>query len=115
MIFFSGRGHECRLRFVDAFNFRDVFTSQMKLSRADVLFDLLGTARADDSGGHCRIAQHPRDGDLARRPAMFLTDSSQAVNECGVLRKLGLKKFRGAAAPITVGALCYSLPGDPAP
>src|ERR1700756_4675244 len=109
IIFSSGCAYERRLRFVDAFNFRDVLLSQLEICCAGVLFYLLRAACADNGGGHCRMAQHPCNGDLARRPAISLTDSSQALNECEVLRKLGLKKFRVAAAPITVGQLRYPL------
>jgi hypothetical protein len=48
----------------------------MKLNSADISFDLLGAARADDRAGYGRILKRPGNRDLSRRTSMTLTDFS---------------------------------------
>ena len=64
---------------VNAFNFCYIFVRELKLSCADVLFDLLGVASANNCRGHGSISQNPRNRDLTRWTPVFLTDFSQAL------------------------------------
>ena len=52
---------------------------------------------------------HWPTSDLARRSMIYLTNLSQTLNECEVLRKFRFAEFWIAAAPVAIGQLCHTL------
>src|SRR2546421_8146648 len=73
----------------------------MNLGRADVSFDLLRVASADNRAGHGRISKRPGDCYLPGRTSMAIPDFSQAFNKREILRKLRIMKLNVPTSPIT--------------
>src|SRR6266853_5271709 len=94
---------------VNALDLFHIFVRESKLDCADILFDLLCVAGANDCSGHGRISQNPRNRYLTGRTTVFLSHCSQAFYQGEILRQLWFNKLDVAASPIAVGELCRTL------
>src|SRR5260370_22948312 len=70
----------------DPVDLPEVFGCEMHIvESAEVLFELLHAAHADDRGGHARIAQHPRQRHLRQLLAAESGDLVERANARHVL------------------------------
>ena len=93
---------------LSSFDLRDFFVGKTKVGSADVSFNLLLVASADDGASYGGISQRPRDRDLSWRTSMLLTNFTQAFNQSEIFRELRLLKLDVATAPIAVRETCCS-------
>src|SRR5713101_9582487 len=100
----------------DAFDAYQVLRSEMNVDRAELLVDLLGTLRADESRGHTRLGERPGDRELEQRCSLVAGDLGQAVGLRDVPREcLALEAIEAATLVVRRELVARTVPSGEQP